>query len=349
MKLLYGFKNFIKQLRPYLPKKRVYLPLSALIGSLLVFSIPTLIARPAENISYGTSFSVKYAQSLGLDWQEAYTAILEEQPIDRLRLMSYWDHLEPKPGKYDFSELDWQMDTAEQYGKAVTLAVGLRQPRWPECHRAPWVDELSPEERKQAILNFVEQIVRRYRDHPALESYQLENEALNTYFGECSDHDRDRLIEELQLIQKLDWDHPVYMSQSDQLGLPLRAPHPDGYGFSIYQRRYIDSTLVTGYIPFLTPKWYHQWRAQVIRWLHPGDKVFVHELQLEPWGPTEITQLDIEEINKTLSLAQAEDNLHIARNSSMQEIDIWGAEWWYWLKQKKNDNRYWDFMQQQLR
>jgi GH35 family endo-1,4-beta-xylanase len=117
---------------------------------------------------------VKYAKELGVDWQANFIALLDDMQIRNYRLMSYWDMVEPTRGTFNFSELDWQMDEAGKRGAKVSLAIGMRQPRWPECHKPKWYSQLSKTERNQAIFDFNTAVVDRYKDHPALQSYQLE-------------------------------------------------------------------------------------------------------------------------------------------------------------------------------
>src|SRR5690606_15604402 len=87
---------------------------------------------------FGVSFSVPYAQYLGLDPKACFDAALNDLGFRRFRLMSYWNRLEPEKDTYDFRELDWQINMAEKYGAEVTLCLGLRQPRWPESHWPDW-------------------------------------------------------------------------------------------------------------------------------------------------------------------------------------------------------------------
>ena len=82
----------------------------------------------------GTSFIPAYAESLGLDPEETMDALINDVGVRHFRLVSYWDQLEPIDGDYDFTLLDWQFKKAEAAGAKVTLSLGLRQPRWPECH-----------------------------------------------------------------------------------------------------------------------------------------------------------------------------------------------------------------------
>src|SRR5258708_33217649 len=64
----------------------------------------------SEKVTFGVSFSDKYAHELGLEPHQTLVALLDDVKVRRFRLMSYWDEIEPQPGQYDFSELDWEFD-----------------------------------------------------------------------------------------------------------------------------------------------------------------------------------------------------------------------------------------------
>lgn len=304
-----------------------------------------------KNPQYGVSFSAKYARELGVDWKANFAALNEDMGIRRYRLMSYWDDIEKTKGHYDFSELDWQMDQAAAYGSKVSLGLGMRQPRWPECHQPDWYKELgSKHEKDQAIISFVETVVRRYKDHPALESYQLENEAVNNWFGTCTpeDIDQKRLEKEFAAVKALDTNTPVFMSLSDQHGLPLGKPVPDEYGFSVYRIVWNAKTKpFEFYLTYPTPVWYHRLRAWWIETFKHRD-IFIHELQVEPWGPEATVKLSIEEQNRSMSPRQIRENIRFARKIGKPDIYTWGGEWWYWRKEKLGDPTIWDAVKTEL-
>ena len=101
-----------------------------------------------KNPNYGVSFSVKYANELGVDWKANFTALLDDMQLRNFRLMSYWDDMEPEPGVFKFDDLDWQMNEAAKRGAKVSLSIGMRQPRWPECHKPDWYKSLGSREAK---------------------------------------------------------------------------------------------------------------------------------------------------------------------------------------------------------
>ena len=305
-----------------------------------------VIFPPISHPRIGVSFSEKRSMEMGLDWRDNYLALLDDMNIRSYRLMSYWDVHEKERGNFNFTSLDWQMDMAAQKGAKVSLAIGLRQPRWPECHQPEWANSLSGGEWKQALYEYITVVVKRYENHPALESWQLENEAVNNWFGLCKNVDAERVNEEFDLVKKIT-KKPVYMSLSDQHGLPVNPPVPDKYGYSVYRTVWSDKTWpYVGYLTYPTPIWYHRLRAVVIKQT-TGRDIFIHELQLEPWGPKDTMLLSIEEQDKSMSQDQISRSLYFARQVGTEDIYLWGSEWWYWRK-VNGDSTIWNKVNQEI-
>ncbi len=290
-------------------------------------------------IRLGASFSVPYAQYLGFEPKACLKAAMTDLGVKRFRLMSYWNRLEPKQGKYDFRELDWQIDLAEKHGAEVTLCLGLRQPRWPENHWPDWALKLPEDEWQTALLSFIEEVVKRYQKRDAIISYQLENEALNRSFGENGNFDRERLKREFELVKALDPYHPVIMTTSNSWGIPLFGPRPDLYGFSLYRHMYKNGK----YTSTRLKPWFFRFRAGLIRLLQ-WRRTFIHELQAEPWGPKGIPDMTIKEQFKSMSPLHVEEAVKFAEGTNLYPIDIWGLEWWYWLKIKHKKPTIWNYM-----
>lgn len=299
---------------------------------------------------YGVSFSIKYAKELGNDWRANYLALLDDLGIKNMRLMSYWDQIEPRNDRYDFADLDWQVEQAAKHGAKVSLAIGFRQPRWPECHEPSWAKKLEPESKawRGQLYDFIEVVMKRYKGNPALESWQLENEPKNNWFGGChGPAPTDRLVEEFNLAKKVDPGHPVWMSLSDEHGLPLGQPVPDAYGFSIYRIVYSTNTPIHFYITYPITDWYHRLRAFYIH-TFKDRPTYIHELQLEPWGPAATKKLTIAEQDRSMSVEQMPKNLDYARKTGIKLQYMWGAEWWYWRMVKFNDPGPWNAIKQEV-
>lgn len=282
----------------------------------------------------GASLSVKQCRNFGLDDQEILNAAVKDLDLRRFRLMSYWDEIEKEQGTYDFTALDKQFKTIAKHNGEVTLCLGARQPRWPESHWPTWVLALPEAERNQALLDFIKTTVKRYRHQPALVSWQLENEALLKNFGENGDFNRRRVRAEFKLIKSLDSSHPIIMTTSTSWGIPLRRPIPDIVGFSYYRVTHNNGE----YRRSIYQPWIFKLRARLIRliWRRPS---FIHELQVEPWGPKNIWEMSAAQQDESMSLDILKGNLDAAQQTKLYPIDLWGLEWWYW-RHKNGDSTF---------
>jgi hypothetical protein len=289
----------------------------------------------------GVTFIPSYASYLGVDPQETLDAILTDLDAQQLRLTSYWDEVEPTAGAYDFSTLDWQMAAAEKAGAKVSLAIGLRQPRWPECHAPGWVDTAAPVSRWQpALEQYIAKVIKHYKDSPSLVSYQLENEFFNS-FGECHNYDRSRLVAEFDLVKRLDSEHPIIISRSNNYaGFATGSPRSDINGISVYRRVY--SPWVKGYFSYPFPSWYYAFLAGAQQIL-TGKSSLIHELQAEPWLSDGQSLLDssLSEHDKTFDAAKLKANVAFAKQTGIRQIDLWGAEYWYYRKTVLHDSSVW--------
>jgi len=297
-----------------------------------------------ERLEMGVTFVPDYARYFGLDPKETYGAMLDDLGFDYVRLVSYWENHEPVQGKYNFDELDWQFRMAEQRGVKVSLAIGLRQPRWPECHQPAWAEKMLEDTWKQPLYDYISTVVKRYKDSPALVSYQLENEYFLKAFGLCTNFERERLVHEYDLVKSIDPDTRLIVSMSNNaIGTPVGEPTPDEWAIAVYKRVW-DKTMTRRYFEYPIPAWYYAFRAGFTE-ITRGRDSFIHELQTEPWiadGLGGIRDATIEEQDKTLSVDRLKQRLDYARATGMRKIDLWGAEWWYWRKVKFNDPSLWN-------
>ncbi|HSX43015.1 MAG TPA: beta-galactosidase [Candidatus Saccharimonadales bacterium] len=298
-------------------------------------------------LALGVTFIPGYATYLGLDAHQTYQAILGDLHVKHLRLVSYWSDVEPAKGQYDFSELDYEMGQAAAHGAKVSLAIGLRQPRWPECHPPSWVDTTKPASNWEPALNaYMTAVIQRYQHNPALESYQLENEYYLNAFGECHNFDRGRLSHELALVHRLDPSRQVIMSRSNNYaGFSLRAPLPDVVGISLY--RHVWSTPIHRYLTYPFPSWYYAFLAGAEQLL-TGKPSLIHELQTEPWPPDGqgIPTTSLAEQNKTFDAAKLAATVRYGKQTGIRSIDLWGAEYWYYRAQTLHDPSVWHTAEQ---
>jgi len=294
-------------------------------------------------LQWGVSFIPAYAESLGLDPQQTMDALIDDVGVRRFRLVSYWDQLEPTKGAYDFSLLDWQFKKAEAVGAKITLSLGLRQPRWPECHPPGWITSETPGEWGPQLNDFIAAVVDRYKNSPSLESYQLENEYFLQGFGLCTNFDRQRLVDEYSVVKKHDAIHTLIVSRSNNaIGIPIGDPQPDEYAFSIYKRVW-DATFTHDYLEYPFPAWYYAFLAGTQKIL-TGRASIIHELQAEAYAPNyrNITDIDLAEQNKSFNAERFRGRLLFAEGTGMREAYLWGGEYWYYRLVKLHDPSLWN-------
>ena len=329
--------------------KTVFL-LSGLAAALIVVLISMAygvarwyqVMQTGKPYELGVTFVPEYARQLGVDPVETFTAILDDLNVRQLRLVSYWKSIEAEQGKYNFTELDWQFKEAENRGIKISLAVGLRQPRWPECHAPKWVDTAKHRESWQpALEKYMTAVINRYKNSPSLSSYQLENEFFNS-FGSCKNFDRERLADELALIHHLDPKHPVIISRSNNYaGFAVRPPRGDINGISLYRKTW-DQTVTKDYFDYPFPSWHYAFLAGMQKIIAGQDSI-IHELQAEPWPPSGkfVTHLSLAEQDETLDAKRLKANVEFAKQTGIRHIDLWGAEYWYYRKTILHDDSVW--------
>lgn len=306
-------------------------------------SIPIDDGRP---ITWGLTYSTKQTEGLGLDWQKTYEDILKELRPEKVRLVIYWDDTEPEKDKFDFSETDWLLEKTEENKTKVILALGAKVPRWPETHIPAWARNLAPEEREEALKNYLEKTIIRYKDNSAVEMWQIENEPY-LMFGKRIERGEDFLGKEIEAVKKIDSSHPILATDGGEFGLWYKAAKAgDIFGTTMYRNTY---TKILGWLfgnteyPF-SPG-YFKLKEKIIRLLiNDNEKKFlVIELQGEPWSRVALGEVSYKKQVKLFSPDYFSDTIKYAKETGFDEYYLWGAEWWYYMKEKHNDNRYWEY------
>jgi hypothetical protein len=70
----------------------------------------------------------------------------------------------------------------------------------------------------------------------------------------------------------------------------------------------------------------------------------IHELQAEPWPPNglDIKNVSIDEQYKSMNPQRMKNRIKFGEATGMRSLDLWGAEWWYWLKVKDGNPDVWN-------
>ncbi len=303
-----------------------------------------------RNIKWGVTFSQKFSQMMGLDWKQNYDAVLDDLGVKSLRLVAYWDLVEKQRGVFDFSDMDYQMEKAADRGASVILAVGRKEPRWPECHEPNWIKGRATSDKNKELLDYITAAVRRYKNSSALLYWQVENEPFLP-FGDCPTADKNFLQEEISLVKSLDANHKVLLTDGGEFGLWYRAAElGDVFGTTMYRRVH---NKIFGYIEYPLPPEYFRLKEKIARALLSSsaqltasgkDKKFiVAELGAEPWLEHQLYETTVAEQLAKFNLPYFKDTIGYAKAAGFGEYYLWGAEWWYWMMEKNGDGSFWDF------
>jgi beta-galactosidase len=128
--------------------------------------------------------------------------LMQEAGVNLVSLAIFsWAFLEPQPGQYEFGWLDTVMDLLDQHGIKVNLATATASP-------PPWLAKFYPESLpvtregvilwpggrqqycpsspvyREAAARLVRRIAERYRHHPALAMWHINNE-YGCHVAEC--------------------------------------------------------------------------------------------------------------------------------------------------------------------
>lgn len=321
-------------------KKIFKISLAAIVSLFVLLVIVLYIASRTipfyNNPKLGMNFNRAYAQYLGVDWQEAYLAILNDLKAPAVRLSAPWDELEAKEGVYDFSTLDWQIERAKEKNVEVILAIGRKLPRWPECHDPDWLKGLDEKTAQEKLLKLMKTIVERYKNDENITIWQVENEPFAFWFGICPPVDRNFIEQEVNLVHSLD-SRPVMMTESGELSTWIAAARrADVLGISLY--RIVWNKLI-GYFHYHLPIIHYRGKAGL---LSPWVKDFIiTELQTEPWSQGDIRKMSSKEAIKAMSPEDIKQSVAYVKKVGFREVYLWGAEWWYY-KKVNGDSIYWD-------
>jgi len=317
---------------PLLKKIAKISVLILLVLGILVF---WLAQKPKpESIQYGMSFNALYADELGLDVKTVYDAFLHDLGVRHLRLAAHWPLVEPEPGVYDFSDLDYQVEEAEKVGAEIIMSVGKRLPRWPECHVPEWAKELNVADQQSEVLDLIEKVVVRYKDSPAITYWQVENEPFLEVFAfeHCGELNKPFLEEEIKLVKELDGTRPVLVTDSGNLGTWYGAyRRGDAFGTSVYVHFW---TPELGQFRTVLPPWFYRVKENLISLIFGDKETILIELSAEPWLIEPVIDVDIETQYTRMDINKFNDILDYAEKTRYEKQYLWGGEWWYWLNEQ---------------
>ncbi|MGE5297609.1 MAG: hypothetical protein ACM3KM_00400 [Acidobacteriaceae bacterium] len=331
-------KKFFSGLKYFL------LALAVVIAAVLAYFYFSF--HPTKNPEWGISFSRSHAEYLGYDWKVMYLDILNDLKPKKLRLMAYWRTMETEKDLWYFQDVDEMLVEADKRNIDVTLAVGKKLPRWPECHQPAWVNSLSPEEQKARQLHMVEMAVSHFKQFNSIKAWQIENEALFNFGPECPVIDKETFRQEIEIVRRLD-SRPIILTDSGELGrwVPTARFGPDIFGSTMYRVIYHKKI---GYFRYPLPPAFFRIKAGIAKFYTGVDRFTGVELQAEPWFNTDVQLTDIETQRGLMNPVIFKQNVDYARRVGLEDNYFWGVEWWYWMAHNQNDWGMWDAARQVL-
>lgn len=304
-----------------------------------------LVGWPKEyKKEYGITWSSPYAWGLGLDPNEGLRQVLDDLGVRRFRIPAYWTDIEREQGRYDFTILEEQLDEIAKRDGRVTLAIGARLPRWPECWVPDWAKLVDTRTRASVQMMYVKATYERFKDHPTVAGWQVENESQLKQFVKCDGLTKELVVEELRYVRGEEAKRggqrrPVITTDSGELSAWLAfARETDGLGVSVYRSVTNPWLGIVRY--WFIPPWAYSRKAALVQSF--TGPIFISEFQMEPWSEMPLQNTKLEDQYKTLSIQYMRQNFTYAKRMSVPAVDFWGAEWWYWMKEKQGIPEFWD-------
>lgn len=323
----------------------VLLIIIILVISITIFCYYFVGKAPVQkNITWGVDFSQMQAESLGLNWKQTYSAIIDDLGVKNLKLHTQWDWVEGKEGNYYFNDIDWQLAKAKSKDVKIIYVLGMKSGRWPECHAPLWTNMLSEQQQQDKLLAYVKEVVLRYKDDSTIINWQVENEPLFK-FGECPNwyYKNDNFLKkEVDLVKSLDSSRQIIISDSgEQSNWFLAAKNADIVGITMYREVWAHVADGWGFYfkSFLSPVTY--WRKALIIQEIFRKNVMCIELQAEPWASKPFYDVSLKEQSRSMNVDIFKKNVEYAKQTGLDKFYFWGVEWWYWLKTTKNDPAIW--------
>lgn len=299
---------------------------------------------------WGISFRPAYAIYLGLDPKETALAIFDDLKVSHIRLIIPWEDIEKQENEFNFSFFDWFVDEASKRGVKIIPNIGERVAGWPEFHIPDWAVKLPEEKRQERLLLIEEKIIRRYKDKPALSEkiWQVENEYLFPWdkivhlekeLGINPRGDPEFLKREIELVKTFTGGSVIVTDSGELSDWKEASKIGDYFGITLYrtvwQRVWGERgfPLYYGYLPpftWISPTYYHNKAEKLGLEIN---KVFIMELQAEPWVRDEaLKEVSTEVQIKAFGVEKFKNNVEYARKTGFPRAYLWGAEWWYYLK-----------------
>ncbi len=275
-----------------------------------------------------------------------------------IRLSASWREID----QVGYVHLDWLMAEAARTGQRVLLTVGMKALGWPEFYipsrfepQAPFSSEVARGPLLDQVRAFVRDTVLRYRGHPSLIAWQLENEPFNRSGPRAWWIGRRLILSERRLVESLD-SRPVAVTTFahfspglDRASSRFRSKWMQRLGLDLPAEREALATLrphdILGLDVYRAIGW---WRAEqeqeiarsdndqvdeVRRWqrIAAGQhkRLWITEAQAEPWEASSKTHAEPLSVRPAEMVELAASLMTLG----VEALLLWGSEYWVWREQ----------------
>jgi hypothetical protein len=320
--------------------------LRLILVSLFLFVITGPTAHAKDRPTWGVTYSPSQAVYLGLDPKQTYQAIIKDLGVKHIKLHINWNAIEPQNNQYNFADLDYYVRHARKNNVELIMVIGMKTGRWPECHTPEWVHTITPENRDDEILAYVQTLVERYQRVKAIAYWQIENEPF-LKFGTCPDWYYDLgttlVTAAVALVKKLDPTREIIVSESGELSDWTQAAQvADIVGITMYRNAWDSGIKTFGphAYAFRSPR-YYQAKADHIEKTYQKPVINI-ELQAEPWASKPIMEASLAEQALSMNPKFFRESIEFASQAGLSSYYFWGVEWWYWMKTTHNQPTIWN-------
>jgi hypothetical protein len=327
---------------------------------------------PRNGALVGFSFRPFQAEEFGLDANETLRELLA-MPFDVVRLGAYWSRLGRGTDRPCFAELDDHVAAVEAAGKRLVLCVGaVKCFGYPEMfvpsHRmeVPFpegrlIEPGTHPQLLEAALEFIGQVVERYRLCEAVVAWQVEHEAVDPLGIEHSWRLSERWVRhEVDAVRALDPDRPVVLNGFLATSRPVRAQQwwrtrdqgdslavaerlADIVGLDVYPRHALANVGGVGcYLDGSRTGWAQRHRRRLFqRAERAGVPLMITEGQAEPWEAVTIPPNVGGRVMASCTPEQVIENYDQCMGwpVPLWAYLFWGAEYWA-LRRRSGDRRY---------
>ncbi len=345
---------------PTLTTARRFIPVAAiLLVAHLLFQFQWYTTASESQPVLGANFSCKRAEHFGQDCRRALEGVLDELGARQLRLSVYWSDVERSPGDYDWSSIDWQLDTLHARGARAVVSIGMKAQRFPEFWLPTWLRlaaaipaDRFPEDHpliEQYLFPYLEAAARHIAAHPAVDSLQVENEPFVHFEGHANGwHIREAfLARELATVRaatpatRISVSHASW-SRRDATWTWI-LDNADVISQSVYTKRQRGPWRWLYIFPYRLGPVTPRLPTQAAEARRRGQELWIAELQAEPYeGPSVDVRREATHDVASFSPRWLHDNLRLARRSGATRVYLWGVEWWAFLREQRADSQLWD-------